>query len=120
ALKLGVKFGSEFEPLRVGIQLTAIAVQGAQKKSDTGIDVRFAGDVRCVPKLVGRALVIDLQSRISRDAKIAGGKVRKQRLFARPAIAMALVASRLAAEQLIAQFYLRRELVVSCLNVVVL
>src|SRR6266849_3340080 len=33
---------------------------------------------------------------------------------------MALVASRLAAEQLIAQFFLRRELVVSCLHVVVL
>src|SRR5258708_21743601 len=33
---------------------------------------------------------------------------------------MALVASRLAAEQLIAQFFRRRELVVSCLHVVVL
>src|SRR5260370_13745351 len=33
---------------------------------------------------------------------------------------MALVASRLAAEQLKAQFFLRRELVVSCLHVVVL
>src|SRR5713226_1467246 len=33
---------------------------------------------------------------------------------------MTLVASRLAAKQLIAQFFLRRELVVSCLHVVVL
>src|SRR5258708_1808765 len=123
-LDLGIELRGEFDPLRIRIELTTIALQRAQKVSDSCIDVRrtseVASDVGSVAALVGPALVIELQARISGDAEITGGKVRKQGLFRGPAIAMTLVASRLAAEQLIAQFFLRRELVVSCLHVVVL
>src|SRR6266849_3042440 len=123
-LELGVELGREFDPLRIRIELAAIALQRAQKVSDSGIDVRrssdVASDVGSVAALVGPALVEELQSGISGDAEITGGKVRKQGLFPGPAVAMTLVASRLAAEQLIAQFFLRRELVVSCLHVVIL
>src|SRR6266849_11047692 len=123
-LKLGVELRGEFDPLRIRIELAAVALQRAQKVSDSCIDVRrtseVASDVGSVAALVGPALVIELQSRISGDAEITGGEVRKQGLFPGPAIAMTLVASRFAAEQVIAQFFLRRELVVSCLHVVVL
>src|SRR5712664_2136801 len=105
-LELGVELGREFEPLRIGIELAAIALQRAQKVSDSGIDVRrssdVTGDVGSVAALVGLALVIELQSGISGDAEITGGEVRKQGLFPGPAIAMTLVAARLAAEELIA------------------
>src|SRR5216684_3633306 len=121
---LGIELRGEFDPLRIRIELTTIALQRAQKVSDSCIDVRrtseVASDVGSVAALVGPALVIELQSRISGDAEITGGKVRKQGLFPGPAIAMALVASRLAAEQLVAQFFLLRELVATRLHVVVL
>src|SRR5882762_9502541 len=123
-LELGIELRGEFDPLRIRIELTTIALQRAQKVSDSGIDVRrssdVTGDVGSVAALVGPALVIELQSGISGDAEITGGEVRKQGLFPGPAIAMTLVASRLAAEQLISQFFLRRELVFSCLHIVVL
>src|SRR5467141_2929983 len=122
-LDLGIELRGEFDPLRIRIELTTIALQRAQKVSDSCIDVRrtseVASDVGSVAALVGPALVIELQSRISGDAEITGGKVRKQGLFAGAAVAVTLVAARLAAEQVIAQFFLRRELVVSCLRVVV-
>src|SRR6266851_1735727 len=123
-LELGVELGREFDPLRIRIELAAIALQRAQKVSDSGIDIRrssdVASDVGSVAALVGTALVIELQSRISGDAEITGGEVRKQGLFAGAAVAMTLVAARLAAEQVIAQFFLRRELVFFRLHVVVL
>src|SRR5216683_7814218 len=119
-LELRVELRREFDPLRIRIELAAIALQRAQKGSDSRIDVRRSGEIGTVAALVGLALVVVLQSRISGDAEITGGKVRKQGLFAGPAIAMTLVASRLAAKQLIAQFFPRRELVFSCLYVVVL
>src|SRR5713101_3074583 len=123
-LDLRVELRREFDPRRIRVELAAIALQRAQEVSDSGIDILrssdVASDVGSVAALVGPALVIELQSRISGDAEITGGKVRKQGLFPGPAIAMTLVASRLAAEQLITQFFLRRELVVSCLHVVVL
>src|SRR5260370_6486805 len=123
-LDLGVELRCELDPLRIRIELTTIAWQRAKKVADSCIDVRgtseVASDVGSVAALVGPALVIELQSRISGDAEIAGGEVRKQGLFPGPAVAMTLVASRLAAEQLIAQFFLRCELIVSCLHIVVL
>src|SRR5260370_18198631 len=123
-MELGVELGRELDPFRIGIELAAIALQCAQKGSDSSIDVcrssDVGSDVGSVAALVGPAFVIELQSRIFGDAEITGGKVCKQGLFPGPAVAMTLVASRLAAEQLIAQFFLRRELVVSCLHVVVL
>src|SRR5229473_3513641 len=97
-LELGVELRSELDPPRIRIQLAAIALQCAQEVSDSGIDVGcssdVASDVGSVAALVGPALVIELQSRISGDAEITGGKVRKQGLFPGPAIAMTLVASR--------------------------
>src|SRR5713226_1458639 len=94
-LDLGIELGREFDPLRIRIELTAIALQRAQKVPDSCIDVRrssdVASDVGSVAALVGLALVIELQSRISGDAEITGGKVRKQWLFAGPAVAMTLV-----------------------------
>src|SRR4029077_18559454 len=87
---------------------------------NSGIDVCRSGEVGSVAALVGPGFVIELQSRISGDAEITGVKVGKQGLAPGPAVAMTLVASRLAARQLITQFFLRRELVVSCLHVVVL
>src|SRR5216683_2252252 len=123
-LDLRVELRREFEPLRIWVELAAIALQRAQEVSDSGIDILrssdVASDVGSVAALVGPALVEELQSGISGDAEITGGKVRKQGLFPGPAVAMTLVASRLAAEELITQFFLRRELVVSCLHVVVL
>src|SRR5713226_3943502 len=123
-LELGVELGRELDPRRIGIELAAIALQRAQKGSDSPIDVCRSSDVRSdvgsVAALVGPTLVIELQSRIFGDAEITCGKVCKQGLFPGPAVAMTLVASRLAAEELITQFFLRRELVVSCLHVVVL
>src|SRR6266851_3374450 len=105
-LELGVELGRELDPRRIGIELAAIALQRTQKGSDSGIDVRRSGDIGSdvgnVAALVGLSLVIELQSRISGNAEITGGKVCKQGLFPGPAIAMTLVASRLAAEQLIA------------------
>src|SRR6266436_2159531 len=119
-LDLGVELGGEFDPLGIGIELAAIALQRPQKAPDSRIDVCRSGEVGSVAALVGPAFVIELQSRISGDAEITGGKVRKEGFFPGPAVAMTLVASRLAAEQLIAQFFLLRELVVSCLHVIVL
>src|SRR5712692_4843706 len=122
-LDLGVEFRRELDPLRIRIELAAIALQGAQKVSDSLIDVcrasDVASDVGSVAALVGPTLVIELQSRIFGDAEITGGKVRKQGLFPGPAVAMTLVASRLAAEELITQFFRRRELVFFRLHVVV-
>src|SRR5712692_3110945 len=122
-LELGVELWRELDPRRIRIELAAIALQRAQEGADSLIDVcrssDVGSDVGSVAALVGPTLVIELQSRIFGDAEITGGKVRKQGLFPGPAIAMTLVASRLAAKQLIAQFFLRRELVVSCLHVVV-
>src|SRR5713101_4196275 len=123
-LELGGELRRELDPVKIRIELAAVALQGEQEGSDSGIDVRRSSDIgtdiRSVAALVGPALVIELQSRISGDAEITGGKVRKQGLFPGPAIAMTLVASRLAAEQLIAQSFLLRELVFSRLHVVVL
>src|SRR5713226_5722809 len=76
-LELGVELGREFDPPRIRIQLAAIALQRAQKGADSRIDVRRSGEVGSVAALVGPALVIELQSRISGDAEITGGKVRK-------------------------------------------
>src|SRR5713226_5873976 len=119
-LELRVELRREFNPLRIRIELAAIALQRAQKGSDSRIDVRRSGEIGTVAALVGLALVVELQSRISGDAEITGSKVRKQGFFPWPAVAMALVASRLAAEQVIAQFLLRRELVLSRLHGIVL
>src|ERR1700746_1388756 len=123
-LELRVELRSALEPLRIRIELAAIALQCTQEGADSPINVcrssDVGSDVGSVAALVGPTLVIELQSRISGDAEITGGKVRKQGLFPGPAVAMTLVASRLAAEELIAQFFLRRELVFSRLHVVVL
>src|SRR5258708_178491 len=123
-LELRVELRREFDPLRIRIELAAITLQRTHKGSNSPIDVcrssDFASNVGSVAALVGLAFVVELQSRISGDAGITGGKVCKQGLFAGPAIAMTLVASRLAAEKLIAQFFLPRELVFFRLHVVVL
>src|SRR6266478_7711334 len=76
-LELGVELRGEFDPLGIRIELTAIALQRAQKAADSSIDVRRSGEIGSVAALVGPAFVIELQSRISGDAEIAGGKVRK-------------------------------------------
>src|SRR5713226_9040039 len=119
-LELRVELRREFDPLRIRIELAAIALQRAQKGSDSLIDVRRSGEIGTVAALVGLALEVELQSRISGDAEITGGKVRKQGFFPWPAVAMTLVASPLAAEQVIAQFFLRRELVFPRLHGIVL
>src|SRR5713226_1848938 len=76
-LELGVELWREFDPRRIRIQLAAIALQRAQKGAYSGIDVRRSCEVGSVAALVGPALVIELQSGISGDAEITGGKVRK-------------------------------------------
>src|SRR5258708_23782404 len=119
-LELRVELRREFDPLRIRIELAAVALQRAQKGSDSLIDVRRSGEIGTVAALVGLALEVELQSRISGDAEITGGKVRKQGFFPGPAVAMALVASRLAAEQLLAQFFRRRQLFLSPLPVILL
>src|SRR5260370_2291853 len=78
-LDLGVELRCELDPLRIRIELTTIALQRAQKVSDSCIDVRRSsdgtGDVGSVAALVGLALVIQLQSGISGDAEITGGGI---------------------------------------------
>ena len=80
-LELGVELGRELDPRRIGIELAAIALQRAQKGSDSPIDVcrssDVGSDVGSVAALVGPTLVIELQSRIFGDAEITGGKVCK-------------------------------------------
>src|SRR5258708_27811570 len=105
-LDLRVELRREFDPRRIRVELAAIALQRAQEVSDSGIDVGcssdVASDVGSVAALVGPALVIELQSRISGDAEITGGKVRKQGPFPPPAIPLALVASRPAPAHILA------------------
>src|SRR6266481_255862 len=67
----------EFNPPGIGIELTAVALQRPQEGSDSGIDVRRSGEIGTVAALVGPALIQVLQSWISGDAEITGGKVRK-------------------------------------------
>src|SRR6202011_6314909 len=75
-LELGVELRRAFDPLRIRIEVAAIALQRAQEGADSGIDVRRTSEVGSVVALVGLALIIKLQSRISGDAEITGGKVR--------------------------------------------
>src|SRR6266446_1912972 len=76
-LELRVELRREFDPLRIRIELATIALQRAQKGSNSRIDVRRSGEIGTEAALVGPALVVELQSRISGDAEITGGKVRK-------------------------------------------
>src|SRR5260370_12183682 len=92
-LELGVELRGEFDPLRIRIELAAIALQRAQEVADSSIDVcrssDVSSDVGSVAALVGLALVIELQARISGDAEITGGNIRKQRPLPRPSLPMA-------------------------------
>src|SRR5260370_13994148 len=76
-LELRVELRREFDPLRIRIELAAIALQRAQEGPHSRIDVRPSAEIGTVPALVGLALVVELQSRISGDAEITGSKVRK-------------------------------------------
>src|SRR5258708_23107450 len=64
-LDLGIELRVAFDPLRIRIELTTIALQRAQKASDSCIDVRrtseVASHVASVAAFVGLLLVIDLQ-----------------------------------------------------------
>src|ERR1700732_2007738 len=73
-LDFRVELRREFNPFRIRIELTAIALQRAQEGSDSRIDIRRSGGIGNVATLVGSALVEVLQSRISGDTEIAGGK----------------------------------------------
>src|SRR5260370_15957543 len=100
-LELGVELRREFDPLRIRIELAAIALQRAQKGSDSLIDVRRSGEIGTVAALVGLALEVELQSRISGDAEITGGKVRKQGVLPLRTVSLTLACTRLAAAQVI-------------------
>src|SRR5260370_34203587 len=80
-LELGVELRSAFKPLSIRIELAAIALQRAEEGADSLIDVcrsrEVGADIGSVAALVGLALVIELQSGISGNAEITGGKVRK-------------------------------------------
>src|SRR5258708_15713411 len=121
-LELRVELRREFDPLRIRIELAAITLQRTQKGSNSPIDVCRSGDVASnvgsVAALVGLAFVVELQSRISGDAEITGGKVFKKGLFARPAIAVTLLASRLAAEKIIDQIFLSSVFVFFSLRII--
>src|SRR6202043_2254246 len=98
-LELGVEFGSEPDPPRIRIQLAAIALQRAQKRSNTGVVVSLSRRIGPTAAPVGLVLIVILQRRIPRDAEIAGCEVGEERLFTGPAIAVTLVASCLTAEK---------------------
>src|SRR5260370_38719181 len=59
---------------------------------------------------MGGVCIIVRKAGVGWSTDIAGGEVGEQRVFARPAVTMTLVASRLAAEQVVALLLLRREL----------
>src|SRR6266849_3258019 len=118
-LELGVEFGSEPDPPRIGIQLAAIALQPAQKRSDARVVVSLSRRISAIATPVGRIFVVILQLWIPRDAEIAGCEVGEQRFFTGPAIAVTLVASCLTAEQRIPIRFMWRELFFSRLHIVI-
>src|SRR6266853_3829097 len=59
---------------------------------------------------VGTIFRIERKPRISGRSDVAGGEIGEQRVFARPAVAVAGVALCLAAEQVVARLLLRRKL----------
>src|SRR6266436_3469753 len=73
-LELRVELRREFDPLRIRIELATIALQRAQKGSNSRIDVCRSSDVASnvgsVAALVGLAFVVELQSRISGNAEV--------------------------------------------------
>src|SRR6266852_4169603 len=76
-LELRVELRRELDPLRIRIELATIAFQRAQKGFNSRIDVRCSGEIGNVAALAVPGLVVELHSRITRDAEITGGKVRK-------------------------------------------
>src|SRR6266404_5033538 len=91
-LEFGVEFGSEPDPPRIRIQLAAIALQRAQKGSNTGVVVSLSRRISPIAAPVGLVFVVILQTWIPRYSEIAGCEVGEQRLFTGPAIAVTLVA----------------------------
>src|SRR5258708_38296620 len=59
---------------------------------------------------VGPIFRVVMKPRIGRGADVAGGEGGEQRVLAGPAVAVTGVASRLAADQIVAGLLLRREL----------
>src|SRR5260370_12632862 len=73
-LELRVELRREFDPLRIRIDLAAIALQRAQKGPHSRIDVRPSSAIGTVATLVTLAFVVELQSRIFGDAEITACK----------------------------------------------
>src|SRR5713101_7404604 len=119
-LELGVEFVSEPDPPRIRIQLAAVALQRAQKGSNTGVVVSLSRRIGAIAAPVGPILIVVLQRWVPRYAEVAGCEVGEQRLFSGPAIAVTLVASCLTAEQSIPICFLWRELFFSRLHIVIL
>src|SRR5260370_6949430 len=64
-LELRVELGREFDPLRIRIELAAIALQRAQNGSDSLIDVRRSRKIATLASLLGLAFERPLTSRLS-------------------------------------------------------
>src|SRR5690349_2023142 len=87
-----------------------------KKAADTGIDESRPGRVGDVAARAGPSLGVVGKARVCRSPDVAGGEIGEQRIFARPAVAVAGVALRLSPEQSVARLLLRRELRLACLN----
>src|SRR5271157_2614015 len=69
-LELGIEFRSQPDPLRIWIQLAAIALQRAEKAPDAGVDEGLSRWISAKAALVGRSFEVILQRGISRHAEI--------------------------------------------------
>src|SRR6266481_4693833 len=82
----------------------------AEKSADAPIDERRSQRIGDIAQCVGPIFAIVRKPRVGGSADIAGGEVSEQRVLARPAVAVTFIASRLAAEQIVALLLRRREL----------
>src|SRR5580700_8555956 len=81
-----------------------------EKIADATIDKRRPLRIGGISQCVALIFLIIRKPRVGRSADIAGGEIGEQRVFAGSAVTVTLVASPLAAEQVVSQLLLRREL----------
>jgi hypothetical protein len=97
-------------PARVDGRRLAERMAVGDEAANARIDKRRAARVGDIAELIRLAFGVVRQVGIGGRSDIAGGEIGEKRIFARSAVAMAIVAFRLAAEQLISPLLLRREL----------
>jgi hypothetical protein len=81
-----------------------------EEAGDAGIDISRTCRIRDIAKRVRPLLVIVRQAWISGCADIARGEIGEQWIFAGAAVTVAGVTMCLAAEQVVAELFLRREI----------